>query len=84
MLLKVRHQSHREVEVGTRMCILINSPRDSRYLKIGEPLKQVFNKRMPIENGGVRQDKGEFPAGPASIGKRRIIVKDGSGAGAYL
>lgn len=66
------------------MHTFINSPRDSRYLKIGEPLKQVFNKRMRIENGGVRQDKGEFHAGPASIGKRRIIVEDGSGAGAYL
>lgn len=68
MLLKMRPQSHREVDVGTRMHTLINSPRDSRYPKIREPLKQVFNKGMRTENGRVRirQDKGEFHAGPAS------------------
>lgn len=84
MLLKMRPQSHREVEVGTRMCTLISSPRDSRYPKIREPLKQVFNKRMRTENGRVKQNKREFPGAPASIGKRRIIGEDGSGAGAYL
>lgn len=69
LLLNLWHQSHREVEVSPRVCALINSPRDSRKLKIGEPLKQMFNKRMPIMDGGVRQHKGESPAGPAECMK---------------